>query len=228
MSKIFLTGDTHIPIDVEKLNTKEFPEQKKLTRDDYLIVLGDFGLLWKDNKEYRWWKQWLENKKFTVLWLDGNHENHDWIDSLPVSKWNGGKIHQISPNIIHLMRGQVFLLNGKSFFVYGGAYSYDKIYRTPGVDWWEREEGNYQEECEAIDNLAEHNYQVDYVLTHTCPDELLQPFFHFSDTTPSTTGKFLNHIAHTISFKEWYFGHMHVDQDFGKYHVMYQTIKQIE
>lgn len=224
---IYLTGDTHIPIDIKKLNTKQFPEQKSLTRNDYVIVLGDFGLLWKEDKEYHYWKQWLENKKFTILWLDGNHENHEWINRLPVTQWNGGNIHMISDNIIHLMRGQVFTLSNHTFFTYGGALSYDKALRTPGKTWWPQEEGNYQEECEAIDNLAVHNNQIDYILTHTCPDEIIQPMFRFSSTTPSTTGRFLNYIAHTIHFKDWYFGHMHEDKNFGKYHVLYQKIRRI-
>lgn len=42
---IYLTGDTHIPIDIDKLSYKSFPEQKQLTRDNFIIVLGDFGLL---------------------------------------------------------------------------------------------------------------------------------------------------------------------------------------
>ena len=224
---IFLTGDTHIPLDIEKLNTKAFPEQKHLTPNDFLIVLGDFGLLWNEDKTYYWWKQWFENKNFTTLWLDGNHENHDWIDTLPVSEWNGGKVHQISKNIIHLMRGQVFYLNGKSFFTYGGALSFDKEYRTPGITWWAREEGNYTEEQEALDNLAKENWQVDYILTHTCPDMFLQSFFGFTDIVRSTTGRFLDHIAQNVSFKDWYFGHMHEDKDIGKYHVLYNTIKKI-
>ena len=42
--RIFLTGDTHIPIDVEKLNTKSFPQQKELTKDEYCIAVvgGNF------------------------------------------------------------------------------------------------------------------------------------------------------------------------------------------
>jgi len=40
---IFITGDTHIPIDVQKLNDKSFPKQKELTERDYLIICGDFG-----------------------------------------------------------------------------------------------------------------------------------------------------------------------------------------
>ena len=123
---IYLTGDTHIPIDIEKLNTKNFPEQKKLSRDDYVIVLGDFGLLWQKNKTYEYWKKWLEEKNFTTLWIDGNHENHAWINSLPTESWNGGLIHRISENIIHLMRGQIFEIQGKTFFTCGGAASYDK------------------------------------------------------------------------------------------------------
>ena len=151
---IFLTGDTHIPIDVEKLNTRNFPKQKQMTRDDYLIVLGDFGLLWHQDKEYLWWKRWLEEKPFTLLWLDGNHENHEWIDSLPVSEWHGGNVHIISPNIIHLMRGQIFNLERKKFFVFGGAASYDKEQRREGIDWWSREEGSYGEQNEGLENLA--------------------------------------------------------------------------
>ena len=46
---IYLTGDTHIPIDISKLNTISFPEQKQMTREDYVIVLGDFGLLWHED-----------------------------------------------------------------------------------------------------------------------------------------------------------------------------------
>jgi len=225
--KIFLTGDTHIPIDVKKLNTKSFPEQKALTKDDYLIVLGDFGLLWKKDKEYGWWRQWFNNKPFTTLWLDGNHENHDWIDSLPVSEWNGGKVNFVSPSIIHLMRGQIFTLGGSTFFTYGGALSIDKECRIPGISWWAREEGNYLEEYEAMDNLAAHNFQVDYILTHTCPDKLLPSMFPKSIPIPSTTGRFLDHIAETVSYKAWYFGHMHEDKQDGKFHVLYQTINQI-
>ena len=70
---IYLTGDTHIPIDIGKLNTKNFPQQKEMTKDDYVIVLGDFGLLWKKNKTYEYWKKWLEERNFTTLWIDGNH-----------------------------------------------------------------------------------------------------------------------------------------------------------
>ena len=44
---VFLTGDTHGEMDIAKI--EEFARVAKgLTRDDCLIILGDFGLLWAD------------------------------------------------------------------------------------------------------------------------------------------------------------------------------------
>jgi len=34
---IYVTGDIHCPIDISKLNTKNFPIQRKMTKSDYLI-----------------------------------------------------------------------------------------------------------------------------------------------------------------------------------------------
>lgn len=224
--KIFLTGDTHIPLDTKKLNTKNFPAQKRMNRNDYLIVLGDFGLLWQENETYHWWKDWFETRKFTTLWIDGNHDNHSWIDSLPVSQWNGGKVHVVSDNIIHLMRGQVYTLAKKTFFTYGGALSIDKFLRTPGIDWWYREEGNYAEQNEALDNLEKHDNKIDYILTHTCPGDIVNPMFNLKSDN-STTERFLNRVAQTVTFGGWYFGHMHSDKDMGNYHALYQDIRRI-
>ena len=37
------------------------------------------------------------------------------------------------------MRGEVFKINDKVFFVMGGGYSIDKVIRIPGKSWWEEE-----------------------------------------------------------------------------------------
>ena len=132
---IYLTGDTHIPIDIDKLSSKSFPEQKQLTRDDFIIVLGDFGLLWREDKTYRYWLDILSHRRYTLLFLDGNHENFDWLNSLPVESWHGGHVHRIAENILHLMRGEVFEIDGNTFFTLGGAVSHDRIYRTEGISW---------------------------------------------------------------------------------------------
>lgn len=225
---VFITGDTHIPYDTEKLNTKNFPAQKTMTKKDYLIVLGDFGLLWHENKTYYWWKEWFDERNFTTLWIDGNHENHAWIDSLPVSEWNGGKVHKITDSIIHLMRGQLFTIEGKTFWTFGGANSIDKEHRQEYISWWAREQGSYSEQQEGLANLRKVNNQVDYILTHTCPDELVEPMFypkHMESSAP--TGKYLDFVSDIVQYSHWYFGHWHEDKDFDKYTVLYQTVRHL-
>ena len=72
---IFITGDTHIPLDISKLNSDKFPQQKELTKNDYVIICGDFGGIWYGNEKDNYWLNWLEKKNFTTLFVDGNHEN---------------------------------------------------------------------------------------------------------------------------------------------------------
>ena len=133
---IYITGDTHGEIDIHKLNTKYFPAQREMSRKDFVIVTGDFGFpccasdIQEDNKAqktYRYWLKWLKNKPFTILFVDGNHEHHDFWDAQPVQEWHGGMVH-IHPeadNIIHLIRGEVYSIDGETVFAFGGASSHD-------------------------------------------------------------------------------------------------------
>lgn len=120
---IFITGDAHG--EITKFSSKRFIQQKELTKSDYVIVLGDFGMLWSGDKSDKYKLDWLESKNFTTLFIDGNHENFDLINEYPTVEWNGGKVHMIRPSVIHLCRGQVFNLQGKKFFTFGGAESHD-------------------------------------------------------------------------------------------------------
>ena len=123
---IFITGDSHA--DFKKFSKNSFPEQLEMTKDDYVIICGDFGGVWDkdvESKRETWWLDWLEEKPFTTLFVDGNHENFDRLYAYPEEEWNGGKVHKIRPSVIHLMRGQVFTLEGKKFFTFGGAQSHD-------------------------------------------------------------------------------------------------------
>ena len=119
---IYVTGDCHG--DFKRFSTDNFPDGRELTENDFVIVCGDFGY-WHDTPDQRWWLKWLSGKPWTTLFVDGNHENFDALNSMKVEEWNGGKIHRITDKIIHLMRGQIFTLQGKTFFTFGGAASHD-------------------------------------------------------------------------------------------------------
>ena len=77
MGRLFVTGDTHSIIDWKKLNTKNWEEQRNLTRDDHLLIAGDFGAPWVvgESAEDRYVLDTYENRNYTTLFVDGNHEN---------------------------------------------------------------------------------------------------------------------------------------------------------
>ena len=120
---IYITGDTHGGF--QRFGSKYFPQQKNMGREDYMIVTGDFGGLWDGSPKDQYWLDWLEEKPFTTLFVDGNHENFDLLNTLPERQWNGGRVHVVREHVLHLMRGQVFTFGGLTWFTMGGASSHD-------------------------------------------------------------------------------------------------------
>lgn len=192
---IYATGDCHG--DFRRFSTKCFPEQKQMTKADMVIILGDFGGIWdytgKDKSE-KYWLKWLDNKNFTTIFVDGNHECFPRLNEYPVKEFCGGKVHEILPSVLHLMRGEVFKLEGKKFFTFGGASSHDvqdgildpvkdrakikrwyydmeKRFRINGVNWWPQELPSVEEMENGRRNLERNENKVDFVLSHSAPSE---------------------------------------------------------
>lgn len=222
---IFITGDIHGEIDIKKLNTKNFPIQKELTKQDYVIICGDFGLIWNGSKAEKYWLDWLSDKPFTTLFVDGNHENFDLLQVFAATEWHGGKVQVIRPNILHLMRGQVYDIDGKKFFSMGGAASHDKKYRTEGKSWWAQEMPSAEEYKEAEINLAQHNWEVDCVITHCAPTSV-QSYLNPSLVSDDLTA-FFEQLIGRLKWDKWYFGHYHMDVPYGQYRAMYDDIVMI-
>ncbi len=221
---IYITGDTHKSIDIHKLSMKEFPEQKNLTKQDYVIICGDFGMCWNNDDEEMFWRNWLNQKKFTTLFVDGNHENFSMLNAYHMEEWQGGDVHMIGESIIHLMRGQVYVIDGLKFFTMGGACSVDKSHRTLNVSWWKEEEPSTKEFATAIHNLDKHNWSVDYVITHTCSGEL-RNMMGYTGINDNNNSFFSNIIEPDLKYKHWYFGHFHRDKQLDDKHtVVYDKI----
>lgn len=212
-----------MPIDIKKLNTKNFPIQSTLLKDDYVIVCGDFGGVWDNSKSDLWWLEWLKSKSFTTLFVDGNHENFDLLNSLPVEEWCGGKIRRINSSVFHLMRGQVYEIEGHKLFTFGGATSTDKEYRKEGLSWWHQEVPSEEEYQEAIRNLDAHNWKVDYVFTHTCAKSIVEKYIQIKGIKRQSndpTEDFLELIKNKLSYTHWFFGHWHEDINIDSQHSM--------
>lgn len=226
---IYITGDTHGDLDLYKLNSKFFREGKKLTKNDYLIVCGDFACCWDNGDFDKYIQDWYNDKPWTTLFVDGNHENHDLLDKYPVVEWNGGKVHMISDSIIHLMRGQVYTIEGKKFFTFGGARSHDMWCRKEGRDWWAREMPSDEEYEEGFRNLEASNYEVDYVITHCAPDQVQNSLFQWRHYEHDKLTNYLEIVRKDLTFKGWYFGHYHDDADIDeKYHCLYSKVIKLE
>lgn len=223
---IFVTGDTHIPIDIHKLNSKNFPEQKSLTKKDYVIICGNFGGVWDNSKTDKYWLKWLQQCNYTTLFIDGNHENFELLYKYPVENWNGGKIHKITKSVFHLMRGQVFDIDNKKIFTMGGASSHDRLFRVDHKSWWEEEFPCEAEMAEGIKNLEINNNKVDIIISHCCPTSIMKCLN--TEYKSDKLTEYFEKLQCLIEYKQWFFGHYHEDEKINdKFTVLYNDIIKI-
>lgn len=246
---IFITGDTHG--DFTRFKREIFFEQEGLTKEDFLIVCGDFGI-WDDSASEHYWLDWLDEEPFTTLFVSGNHENYELLSTFPVAEWHGGRVQFIRPSVIHLMRGQIYDICGNRFFTMGGARSHDisdgilepddpfyrqkvrrlrargALYRVNHISWWKEELPNKEEYEVALGNLDKVGWSVDYIVTHCCPtgiQDILSGGLYQKD--PLTD--FFEDIRQRCQFKCWFFGHYHDNRPIvGKYALLYEQIIEVE
>ena len=223
---IYITGDTHIPVDIAKLNSKRFPDQKNLSKNDLLIICGDFGGVWNNDNEEIYWRKWLEQKRFTTLFIDGNHENFKLLNEFEIVDFHGGKAHKISNSIYHLMRGQIYEIDGKRIFTFGGASSHDKEYRTKDKNWWEEELPSNQELETAISNFEANEWNVDCIITHCAPSSVQEKIS--LKYSKDILTDFFEEIKNKTTFTKWFFGHYHVDVEIDdKFYCVFNNIEKL-
>ena len=210
------------------------------TQDDMLVIPGDFGYIFRDNAAEKMFLDELEKKPYTICFCDGNHENFPAIYRYPCEEWNGGKVHRIRNNIFHLMRGQVYTIDGIKLFSMGGAYSIDRYMRSRGYSYWEEELPTEEEYAEAIRNLKANDYKVDYIVTHTAPCKVIlelltqtkkltrQKYLEITHAKDSRLTNFFDWISSDVQYKKWFFGHWHEDLDIdGKHRALYFDLETV-
>lgn len=205
---VFLTGDIHG--DIYRL--RSIPDEN-LTKKDVVIILGDFGVIWEKERAIRQLEV-LGSKNFTVAFVDGNHENFDLIEELELPlDWNSGKVGYLPFGIIHLKRGEIYTIEGRTFGVCGGADSVDKWMRNKGTSWWPQETLTADSAQTFINNAK--NKKLDFVLTHDCPQifvglmGVLSGVNSIEKTTETQNN--LQMVYDNIECENWYFGHWHIN-----------------
>ncbi len=247
---VYVTGDTHG--DFSRLSPDIFTEQKDMGRDDYLIICGDFGGVWSGGGNDDLTLDELEQLPFTILFVSGNHENFEALAGYPVSEWHGGRVQHIRSNVLHLLRGQYFDIDGHSFFTMGGARSHDisdgilepdepdferkywlyrrtrSLFRVNHISWWKEELPSEEEYAEARRNLDAHSWKMDYIITHCASDTITdiigRGFYEHDHLT-----KFLEELYERADYRYWYFGHYHENLKIGRRHILlYNMIVPLE
>ena len=239
---IYVTGDCHG--NFRRFQSDCFPEQANMTKDDTVIITGDCGGVWFGDSRDDETLDWLERLPFTLAFVCGNHENYDALERYPVDDWHGGKVHRIRPHVLHLMRGQIFELEGYRFFTMGGAKSHDiedgilepdapdferrlmtlqrkprARYRINHISWWAQELPSDEEYTEARRNLDAVGWQVDYIITHCSPSSIQDTFSGGLFRRDALTD-FLDEVREHCRFQYWFFGHYHENMVVAKEFVM--------
>jgi len=235
---IVISGDLHGTHDYHTITNKnvkkQLSQQNKDYPPNYHIVAGDWGAIWNDSheslKRENHLIRWYNEKPWETLVVLGNHEGYSRIYRLPIIEKFGGPIWKVSDRIHILQNGHVYEIEGKKFLVYGGGDSIDKASRQPFVSWWPEEIPTYRHFMQAMESIDQVSGKVDYVITHTCPNNVLDHMVEnkllysgqkLSDpTVPQLDGV----QAALVDYKKWFFGHFHVDFEFEKYQCLYKKL----
>jgi len=213
---IYLLSDPHG--DPDFAGIKEYLE--KATDRDILILLGDICLNFDGTEENRiFTEQFLAADK-PIAFIDGNHENYAYLKSFPKQMWCGGEVRRLSKNVVYLERGNVYEIEGKSFFVFGGCKSSPK-WRESG-HWYPGEEPTDEEIAFAKENLERRGFTVDYILTHKYRNRI-------DNVVCQALLDLTCYMEERVDYKKWYYGHDHRKVDLDEKHKgIYDELVTIE
>ena len=206
---IYVTADTHG--ERERFEEKSI---RRLKKGDTLIVLGDFGFLWDGSKAEKKNLAWLARRRYKILFLDGCHDNYDLLKEYPVEDFCGGRARHIGGNLYHVLRGSVLELEGKKLLCFGGGESFDKEELEEGLNWWRAEMPTSDELEYCAENLKAAGSEVDYILTHDAPLQILE-FTQLMRGQPNWLHNFFDQVMKTTRYKKWLFGRYHKDLNYS-------------
>jgi len=229
----YMTGDTHGDFARVFQFIKEHPD---ITQEDVMVVLGDAGLNYFGDYRDKLKKEPLSKRSLTIFCIHGNHEMRpESIGAYKEIPWRGGIVFQEEqyPNLLFAKDGELYNFNGKSVFVIGGAYSVDKYYRLQcGHNWFADEQPTTAKKQYIEAFLDKIGWQVDVVLTHTCP-YLYRPTEVFlagldQSTVDTSTEEWLEQIEVRLEYKYWYCGHFHTDKTIDKLRFFFHDIAELK
>ena len=223
---------------------------------------------------------WLDQKPFTTLFIPGNHENYDRLtgctnDRLinswfyakmpPEEKeklrqgylreqWHGGHVRVLRPSVLMLERGDIFDIDGKYCFAFGGARSHDiqdgiidpadysceesfkseyrirrnGMIRVRGISWWDDEMPSQEEMDDGrrnIESFMKNHERIDFVFTHDAP---AADKLYLGYDSVDDLNRYLESLKSIMKYDQWFYGHLHDNRRvFDNHYLLYEQIIRI-
>ena len=247
-ARFYITGDKHRYFD----RVKDFCRVIQTRRKDVLIVLGDAGFNYFDDKRDDELKREISKLNITLFCLHGNKENRPHNEgTYGVRSFCGGKVYYEPkyPNIYFAIDGEIYIFEGKKYMVVGGAHSVDKQRcLEEGLPYWDDEMPDTETKTLVEANLEKCGNDIYGMLTHTCPIDYL-PTEMFMSTRQNAAIKrkprkakskklfkpdidrsteiWLGELEKKIDYKIWFCGHYHIDKQIDKIHMMHKEIRPL-
>ena len=218
---VYITGDTHG--DLTHLKAA------RLKKGDTLIVCGDFGFVWYGDERDRKALAALSRKKYNVLFVDGVHENYALLEEYPVEEAFGGRARRLAPNVWHLLRGEVYTVEGRTYFAFGGGEEpYEEGLRADAKSYYERCMPSEEEMTHGFETLAAHGNAVDVVITHT-PSAKAGGFLRGRTRPMGGLNVYLGAVEERLTYRHWFFGSLHLDRRLsGKHTAVYRAVLPVK
>lgn len=247
-AKFFITGDKHRRFD----KVKKFCREMNTRRKDVLIILGDTGFNYYDDKRDDELKKEISGLNITLLCLHGNKENRPQnVGTYGIRSFCGGKVYYEPkyPNIYFAIDGEIYTFEGKKYMAVGGAHSADKQRcLEDGAPFWydEMPDDTIKENVE--NNLKNEGNKIYGMMTHTCPIDYL-PTEMFMSTRQNadikkkprkakskklfkpdidrSTEIWLGELEKNLDYEVWFCGHYHIDKQIDKIQMMCHDIRPL-
>lgn len=176
-------------------------------RVDVVLHTGDFG--------YQFTPAFLgtvtaaaREANLLVLFVDGNHENFDWLETQPVDP---DGVQRLTDRVWHLPRGFRWEWAGLRFLALGGAVSIDRKARVPYLSWWPQERITYGQAVAVASDGP-----TDVMVTHDCPSGAAIPSLRSHLYSPDAVAEceahrhLLAEVVQAVRPRFLWHGHYHV------------------
>jgi len=229
---MYITGDTHRNF----RRVAALCDTVESTKEDILIILGDAGINYFGKLKDDVLKKQLCELPITLFCIHGNHEQRpSGVDTYQEIRWHGGRVYMEPefPDILFAKDGEIYELAGKRCVAIGGAYSVDKHIRlAENMGWWEDEQPSFEIKVQVEQQLEQADWNVDIVLSHTCPMKYIPREVFFSGIDQSgvdnSTEEWLDTMEERLTYSRWYCGHYHTNKTIDKMRFLFEDFLEIE